>query len=82
MQRRAEIETLARALARSGRYRGHVAVVASLKGNGYPEAVKLFQNPWQQAEIDRICAAALSAARRKKSGLPGNDGPAAAGTSG
>ncbi len=59
-ERYARIETLARALARSGRYRGYLEIESILASRGLPEARKVFANRWSQAEVDRLCLVARS----------------------
>jgi hypothetical protein len=61
----AKIETEARALARSGHYRGFRAVQHQLIVSGYSEAEQLFQNRWQQVEIDRICELSYASGLRQ-----------------
>ena len=51
----ARIETQARALARSGKYRSHVAIRNVLEASGFELTAKIFDNRWSQTEIDRLC---------------------------
>jgi hypothetical protein len=51
----AYLETKARQLARTGRYRHWRSIQEALLGEGYSDADKLFANRWTQAEVNRIC---------------------------
>jgi len=51
----AQIETTARELARNGEHTDWRSVQQMIVESGYPEARKLFANPWTQAEISRLC---------------------------
>jgi hypothetical protein len=55
VEQRAEIETEARRMARSGTYLEFGSILLRLKERGYAEADRVFQNPWTRAEIDRLC---------------------------
>jgi hypothetical protein len=52
---RAQIETRARALARTGKYSSFRTVQNALLDGGFPEVERLFKNRWQQEEISRLC---------------------------
>jgi hypothetical protein len=52
---RARIETVARKLARSGRYEGFSSIEMALLTRGYPQMPKVFANRWTQSELDRLC---------------------------
>jgi hypothetical protein len=52
---RARIETVARELARSGRYEGFSPIEMALLTRGYRDAPKVFANRWTQSELDRLC---------------------------
>lgn len=60
IERIANIETEARRLANSGAFNNFVAVRRELIASGYKEAWKMFNNPWTQSEIDRLCTLARS----------------------
>jgi len=51
----ARIETQARAMARSGKYRGHAEIRNVLESSGFELTAKVFDNRWSQTEIDRLC---------------------------
>ena len=53
--RMADLETEARALARSGAFHDFRPIEARLRLSGYPETKKLFANRWTQEELNRIC---------------------------
>jgi hypothetical protein len=55
VEQRARIETEARRMARSGAYLEFSAILLRLKERGFAEADRVFENPWTQAEIDRLC---------------------------
>jgi hypothetical protein len=59
----ARIETKARTLARSGKYRSHVEIRNVLEAGGYDLTARIFDNRWSQAEIDRLCDRARGLAR-------------------
>jgi hypothetical protein len=65
----AYIETEARALARSGKYRGHREIQRILMEMDYASARKVFQNRWTQSELDRICHNAWTAGLPQSRGL-------------
>jgi hypothetical protein len=54
-ERLAQIETEARVLARSGKYRSFVTIEMVLLTRGFREARRLFANKWTQTEVDRLC---------------------------
>ena len=70
-ERRARVETEARALARSGNYHGFITIKMMLLARGYSEANKIFANRWTQSELDRLCRQAQDAVMRR-AGSGGN----------
>jgi hypothetical protein len=54
-ERLAHIETEARVMAQSGKYRSFVTIEMVLLTQGFREARRLFANRWTQAEVDRLC---------------------------
>jgi hypothetical protein len=58
------IETKARSMARSGKYRSHVEIRNLLEAHGFELTARVFDNLWSQTEIDRLCrkARAIAAA--------------------
>lgn len=58
IERLAQIETQARILARSGRYRGASSIEIALLAEGFTEARKVFANRWSRCELDRLCEVA------------------------
>ena len=67
-ERRARIETEARTLARSGKYRSFITIKMMLLARGYSEAHKIFANRWTQSELDRLCRQAQDAVMRGEGG--------------
>jgi hypothetical protein len=51
----ARIETMARSLARSGKYRSYVEIRNLLEVRGFDQTPRVFENRWSQTEIDRLC---------------------------
>jgi hypothetical protein len=60
-ERLARIETEARTLARSGKYRSFILIKMLLLARGHSEAHKVFANKWTQFELDRLCRQAQDA---------------------
>jgi hypothetical protein len=58
-ERLARVETLARRYARSGQHLNFRTIEALLLNEGYPEARKVFANPWTQSELNRLCQLSL-----------------------
>jgi hypothetical protein len=58
----ARVETEARTLARSGRYRGYVEIKRELESRGLPAVARIFINAWSRAEVDRLCRHARASA--------------------
>jgi hypothetical protein len=52
---RAEIETQARKLARSGKYHGFEPIETILLAQGFKQVHKVFANRWTRFELDRLC---------------------------
>lgn len=57
--RLATIETEARTLARSGKFRSAKAIEMALLARGLLEAQKVFANRWTRSEINRLCDLAV-----------------------
>jgi len=55
----AQIETEARKLARSGKYRSFRSIQTVLQARGLPKVPKVFANRWTCTELDRLCEQAL-----------------------
>jgi hypothetical protein len=55
IEARARIESVARELARSGRYENFSSIEMALLTQGYGEVPKVFANRWTQSELDRLC---------------------------
>jgi hypothetical protein len=54
-ERLAQIETAARAMARSGQYGSASSIEMALMARGIGEAHKVFSNRWTRSEFDRLC---------------------------
>jgi hypothetical protein len=59
VNRLARIETEARRLARSGKYRDFTSIQAALLKQGFGEASPKFWNRWTCSELDRLCEQAM-----------------------
>jgi hypothetical protein len=55
----ARIESEARKLARSGRYRSFGSIQTILLAQGFAEVPRVFANRWTCAELDRLCEQAF-----------------------
>jgi len=63
LDRLAYIETEARRLARSGKYRDSRPIQMVLLVRGFREVPKIFANRWTCSELDRLCEQAQHANR-------------------
>jgi hypothetical protein len=55
IEKLAALETAARTLARSGKYRGYKTVEMALVASGFANAAEIFTNRWTCSEINRLC---------------------------
>ena len=62
----ARIVTVARTLARSGKYFSHKAIRLALVAQGFAETPRLFRNPWTCSELDRLCQQSVTLSYRRE----------------